>query len=354
VARRRQIVVACRMPYAGVALGGTSYLERARALTRRAEALGAELVAWSAITVAFAWDPELVEEAVALAVTAHEGAEGPEGAWACGIAEGDMERLETTGSRAELAWGPPLVHAALLAREARPGTVLVDAKVGALKAGDLRIRARVAARDLDVELAAAELDPERPWNRAEARASSQRPELLAAPSEQELEAEAELEEPERFAQRMVDLTRHALLSGNARSLERWSEGLKATGEHDALAERMRALARVSRGQAVEALRSLYAIRRATAGQPRTVQCQASLALAFALLAAGLPDEALLEALDALAQARAGGDLKAAGACLAFLAKLYARVGLRAEAERIGAEVARHPRASQAFMAPFEG
>lgn len=341
------------MPYAGVALGGTTYLERARALARRAEALGAELVAWGAITVAFAWDPELVEEAVALAVTAHEGAEGPEGAWACGVAEGEMERLENSGARAELAWGPPLVHASLLAREARPGQVLVDAKVGALASGELRIRARVAARDLGVELAAAELDLERPWGRAEARAS-QRAGPIGGPSGEEREAEAELEEPERFAQRMVELTRHALLSGNARSLERWSEGLKVTGEHDALAERMRALARVSRGQAAEALRSLYAIRRATAGQPRTIQCQASLALAFALLAAGLPDEALLEALDALAQARAGGDRKAAGACLAFLAKLYARVGMRAEAQRIGAAAARHPRASQTSTAPHEG
>jgi hypothetical protein len=43
--------------------------------------------------------------------------------------------------------------------------------------------------------------------------------------------------------------------------------------------------------------------------------------------AGRPEEALLDALDALARARETHDPKAMGACMALLAKLYAGAGL---------------------------
>jgi hypothetical protein len=50
--------------------------------------------------------------------------------------------------------------------------------------------------------------------------------------------------------------------------------------------------------------------------------------------AGRPEEALLDALDALARARETHDPKAIGACMALLAKLYAGVGLSDEASAL--------------------
>jgi len=151
-------------------------------------------------------------------------------------------------------------------------------------------------------------------------------------------------EPEEFADRMVEMTRQALIAGNAKNLQQLSGGLRATGEHDALADRMRAMARLSRGQIGEALRSLRQTRMLVDAEPPTVRCQASLALAFALALAGRPDDALLEGLDALARAREGGDRKAQGACLAFLAKLFARVGYEQGASKLTAELVTYPRA----------
>jgi hypothetical protein len=74
-------------------------------------------------------------------------------------------------------------------------------------------------------------------------------------------------------------------------------------------------------------------------EPPAVQCQASLALAFALATAGQPDDALLEGLDALARAREANDSRAQAACLAFLAKLFARVGAAGGAMKIGQKLA---------------
>jgi hypothetical protein len=50
--------------------------------------------------------------------------------------------------------------------------------------------------------------------------------------------------------------------------------------------------------------------------------------------AGRPEEALLEALDALARAREVEDPRAIGACLALLAKLYAAAGFTSAAARL--------------------
>lgn len=69
-----------------------------------------------------------------------------------------------------------------------------------------------------------------------------------------------------------------------------------------------------------------------------MQCQAALALALAQQTAGRPDEALLEGLDALARAREARDSRAQAACLAFLAKLFARVGAAAGAKKIGSQL----------------
>jgi len=311
----RRIVVMCRLPHAGALARGRKYLERARALTRRAEALGAELVSWGAASIAFSWDPELVEETISFVQGLRDSSVG-EMAWSCAISEGDMEPLGEGASRATLAWGEALLRVFSLARIAQPGEVLVDERVSAsphLSLGAVRV-----GREAGLDVRGAVLDLQRPWQP-----------VVEMPSAT----------PLRVAERTLELVRHAVRSNAAR---------------EALAARMHAIARLNRGEVAEALASLEKVRADSAGQPRIVQCQASLALAVALLAAGLPDQALLEALDALAHARASSDLRSAGACLAFLAKLFAKVGRRHDAEKIALELAKLPRASMPSMSPISG
>jgi hypothetical protein len=314
------------MPAAGAYLRGPhAYLNRALALTRRAEALGARLIAWGATTIAFAWDLDSVEEVILLATGLRDESAPPEAQWTCGLAEGELEPL----GRGHLAWGEPLLRAISLCRIAYAGEVLVDAGVSAFARGELATAGVREGVDLDHETSGLLLDLRSPWTRA--------PEL--APESVDRISTPESLDPEEFAARMVELGRRALVSGNAQSLQRLSEGLRATGEHDVLADRMRAMARLSRGQIEEAIRALRQSRMLSTNEPPGVQCQSSLALAFALATAGQPDEALLEGLDALARAREAKDSRAQAACLAFLAKLFARVGAAGGAMKIGAQLA---------------
>lgn len=108
--------------------GGERYLLRALGLKKRAEALGATLCAWGAHEIAFDLDPSELEETVVLAMLALD-VPTPEDRWSAGIAEGEMSVVGDGGSLAALAWGPPLVIADALAREARAGEVLVDTEL---------------------------------------------------------------------------------------------------------------------------------------------------------------------------------------------------------------------------------
>jgi hypothetical protein len=97
-------------------------------------------------------------------------------------------------------------------------------------------------------------------------------------------------------------------------------------------ERVRRLAHGEAGVApADALIAARRARAAASAGPPAAQCQAALALAMTLSIAQRLDEALLEALDALARAREAGDAKAVAACMALLAKLYASTGRTEEA-----------------------
>jgi hypothetical protein len=136
-------------------------------------------------------------------------------------------------------------------------------------------------------------------------------------------------------ERLTELAKEALMGADTQSLEQWAEGLLAAGEHGRFAERMQAIVRLARGDVGDALRALRAARaELDANAPPTERCQASLALGVALAVAGRPDEALLEALDALARAREQGDDKGGHACLAFLSKLFATVDRPEDANRL--------------------
>ena len=142
------------------------------------------------------------------------------------------------------------------------------------------------------------------------------------------------------ATRVIDLAKSALLEGDTEALDRWTEALRAAGDHDRVAERIEAVGRLSRGQVGEALRSLRLLRAQTEGGPPSSRAQASLALGVALATADRADEALLAGLEALARAREGGDARATSACLAFLAKLYGRVDRTHEAAMLEAAARR--------------
>jgi hypothetical protein len=163
------------MAYAGVLSASgekatAGYLDRARALVRRAEALGAELVSFSAVTLAFSWSIAATEKAVAFAIGAvRDRREGQE-PWASGVAQGTMEPigLESPPPRAELAWGPPLVEAVALARIAAPGEVLVHASVEGLEAGELLAMGSKISLDSGRRVRGARLDIHQPWRSASA------------------------------------------------------------------------------------------------------------------------------------------------------------------------------------------
>ena len=94
-----------------------------------------------------------------------------------------------------------------------------------------------------------------------------------------------------------------------------------------LADRVRSLARGDlTADPIEALVELRRARALAEDGPPAARCQTSLALAMTLTIAKRPEEALLEALDALARAREAHDPKAIGACMALLAKLYVGAG----------------------------
>jgi len=129
-----------------------------------------------------------------------------------------------------------------------------------------------------------------------------------------------------IAQRLAVLAKDALVGKDGGPLDRLVDGIRATGDAPALADRLGAISRLGRGDIGDALRVLRRTRSSLDPTEHTLRCQTSLALGVALSVAGRPQEALLEGMDALSRARRAGDDRGARACLAFLAKLYSSEG----------------------------
>jgi hypothetical protein len=337
-----QIVVAFRMPPGGRGPGpeGT-LLARARTLCARGEALGARMVAWSGAGLALAWDAESMEEAISMATSIRDEAAAPERAWACGIAEGDIEPLGQDGQKMHLASGPALWTATSLARVARSGEVIVDGDARALRAGQLSLIGVRTATDAGERVRGWRLDVERPWKRGVLGVSSPPPDatdrfVSFPPEEYEVRLRAE-DVLDAAATQPLPAIRFAEESGT----RPWDDGagdvrslVDAASDPSPppLVERVRRLAHGEAGVApADALVEARRARAAAFAGPPAAQCQAALALAMTLSIAQRLDEALLEALDALARAREAGDAKAVAACMALLAKLYASTGRSSEA-----------------------
>lgn len=335
----RHIVVAFRMPPAGIAPGPEgAYLARARSLFSRGEALGGQLVAWSAALLAVAWDTESMEEAVLLTTSIREEALSHDRAWAAGLAEGELEPLAPDGARMHLAWGPALLTAASLARIARAGEVLVDGDVRALRAGQLALLGARAATDSGQRVRGWKLDLAHPWRRGvevdlPVAVVPAAPPSVRKPAPSISDVDATLETPaldftddELSTAEVIEIVEATAASAPPPPA---SEERRGSAR---LAERVRKLARGDEDtDAIEALAELRRARAHAEKGPPAARCQAALALAMTLAIAGRPEEALLEALDALARAREAKDAKAVGACMALLAKLYSGVGRGGEA-----------------------
>jgi len=290
------------------------YIARVRGLVTAAELTGGKLGAWASAFFALAWNTDGISGALEIAAALR----GDGAAWSCGLAVGPVELVD--GDAHALILGSALAFAEALASAAKPGEAWAHANVLALPGAKIKAGAiatmswgaremQAAPLDLDVKLALASIRPPP----AEPAIRYRSPSTF----------DAEEVDPEALAARLAQLSRDALLDGDAQSLERWSDGLKATGEKDALAERMRAMARLARGRVGDALRALRDARKWAEedGTPEA-RCQASLALGVGLAFAGRVDDALLEGMDALARAREAGDAQAEQACLAFLQRLF--------------------------------
>jgi hypothetical protein len=317
----RHIVLAFRMPAGGFAPGpGGTYLGRARSLCARGEALGGRLVAWSAALLAMAWDTDSIEEAILLGTSIREESLNPERAWASGMAEGELEPLAPDGARMQLAWGEALLSAASLARIARAGELLVDGDVRALRAGQLALVGARAATDAGMRVRGWRLDLEHPWKRAAD------PSVAGADATEPMPA-LRVEPEASVVDDILEVADAAVESEDA------SPPPPASARRGPqLADRVRRIAGADeRRDATEALAELRRTRARAEGGPAAARCQASLALAMTLAIAGRPEEALLEALDALARAREAQDPRALGACTALLSKLYSGAGRPEEA-----------------------
>jgi hypothetical protein len=269
-------------------------------------------VAWSALVLAMAWDTESIEEAILLATSIREEALSPGRAWACGMAEGELEPLAPDGQRMQLAWGEALLSATSLARVARPGEALVDGDTRAVRAGQLTLIGPRSSTDAGRRVRGWRLDLEHPWKPHKEGA------LVDDPSSEVL--------------RIVE---SSALEVSAEDEEAPSDTRPRGGR---LIDRVRALSQgEGRGDSGEVLSELRRARARAEGGPAVARCQAALALAMTLFIAGRLQESLLEGLDALARGREAHDAKAVAACQALLAKLYACAGYPDAAAQLKSE-----------------
>jgi hypothetical protein len=325
--------------------GEKIYLDRALALKQRAEAHGATLCAWSALTFSFDFDPDELEEATSLAALAQENIPEDE-RLSAGIAAGEMRTLGEGGGMAKLGWGAPLVAAALLSRDARAGEVLIDGEMLArfgTEIADLGFRVSgerrqllPAARTSLPPPASLEIKPVSvplpPPPRVLQQSYPFGPATAPPPPMSTRGASADA------GDQTAELARQALLQGNMAALDLLLEKLRVTGEHAELVERMAGLVALRRGATAEGLRRLRDA--AESVKEPAQQARSRLAYGVALAAAGRTEGALLEALEALSRARAGGDAPGERACALFLARLSAGAG--------------HPAAASAWVMIAQG
>lgn len=292
----------------------------AESVFKQAQALGGTLVGFGGIEVTFAFDPEQIEAVLPFVV---ESVKSTRYLARAGLAEGEIVPfMDGPSQDVRLAWGMPMVIASSLARAAQLGEVLVDGELSAIRRG----RVRLVGSGKDVPIAGAPratsvLDLEQPVGDGTPSLRAERnPEPVEpAPS-------SSVPPPRRRTGsfQLLELAREALARTDATSLDMALAELGLTDQHAEVVERLAGVLAMTRGAKEEGLRVLR--RAAEAEQAEDRRARSVLAYAIGVAAAGRSEDALLEALSALAIARSQGDAGGEKACARFLAQLSQNTG----------------------------
>jgi hypothetical protein len=335
----RRIVVSFRGTAPGTAADGARYIAQALAMKKRAEAHGATLCAWAALTFSFCFEADELEETIALAAQVFADA----GSGLCaGLSAGELAPIGERGPLSGLAWGMPLVRASSLSRAARPGELLIDDVLFADRGDEILALGFRAEGDPIKRLVPAPTPPAPPSNPVfdDVDPSPSFPAPDTAPAPDTTPAPDTAPAPDT----VVETAKRALLQGDVASLERLIQELRESDEHGHLVERLAGFVALRRGATADALRRLRAATEAARGPAQ--KARARLAYGVALAGAGRTELALLEALEALARAREAHDMHGEHACALFLARLSAASG-HADAAGAWARVAARAEAAHA-------
>jgi hypothetical protein len=123
------------------------------------------MVAFDGVRVSFAFGSNKLPQVIGIATTRGEDTAHGETAFGVGVAEGDLEKYAFDGSRADLAWGKPLVEAAVLSAKARPGEILCAHSVRAMASGELLDAGTRIGRAGSLRVRGARLDRSHPFRR---------------------------------------------------------------------------------------------------------------------------------------------------------------------------------------------
>ncbi len=297
--------------------------EIALRLGKQAEALGALLCAFASGEMAVAFAGTDHDEAVHFAARSMRQVDA-RASLRVGVGAGALAPLFETGRFVTISSGEALECAAALARLARPGEALIDGELEGAADGSLcatRTGASVQAGGRTHAVLA--LDVVHPFVRESI--------TLYEDTFTSLADTDQLPRTPTGSFQIVDLAREAFVRGDPASLDMALRQLKVTGEHPDLAARLAGVLAMTRGAKEEGLRILrQAVEKETNDARRA---RASLAYSVGLAAAGRNEDALLEALRALAHTRAHGDRSGELACARFLAQLSRASGSE-EAARV--------------------
>lgn len=297
-----------------------TWAQLAAPLFDRASALGGRVVAWGHrfIAVDFAWDG--LYDAIDYLVDAPLAPE-----LASGMCHGDVIVIHED-ARVAVGAGDTLFLAEQLAEVARPGEVLVSPAFVEASRGRVGTAGEAGKRPGRPAIAALVLDPAAPL--LDVATSSvpveSKPSSYVAERADALLASSEWPE-ERASSRPISsadpaVGSRALESKDARSLLELAESMHSS-ESPEVAERLDAMAELARGQSGDALRRLRDARERAAQVGGAENCRAILSLAVGLYSMGRYQEAVFEALEALARTREIHDERGEDAATLLLGRL---------------------------------
>lgn len=295
-------------------------IERARTTTHEATATGGELVAFGGFELAYRF---ALDEVEAAAFFARSIVQRVPTLGRAGIAIGEIAFLPNELGREGLGWGEPLVVAAALARLAELGSVLVLADLAEVHEDVLqpagpgkdfpfggKARRTVKLEALTFEDAE---DVDHPHNLTD---------TAQATAAKLTFAQSSYPPPRRShtgSYDLLELARSALSRADSVPLDTAVSELNLSAGNREVVERLAGVLAMTRGASEEGLRVLR--RAAESEQNDDRRARAILAYSIGVASAGRHEEALLEALNALAITRRTSDVSGERACARVLGQL---------------------------------